>query len=173
MPPPVTASLALPATGTLRSFLDQWVGSRRAGAGDTPRSHDAGAMGRVALVGAGYVATHHLAALKQLDFVDVVGICDPQLPAAQAGSVDFIHRFAEAGRLAYADRAACVGDPMAAPVPVEAMLDERYLARRAAALFSPKFWLCGASTGSLRSLYPIFTSMSPAGPSRYPAFPIV
>lgn len=39
---------------------------------------------RVALVGAGYVATHHLAALKQLDFVDVVGICDPQLPAAQA-----------------------------------------------------------------------------------------
>ena len=47
------------------------------------------------------------------------------------------------------------------------------LARRAAALFSPKFWLCGASTGSLRSLYPIFTSMSPAGPSRYPAFPIV
>ena len=53
MPPPVTASLALPATGTLRSFLDQWVGSRRAGAGDTPRSHDAGAMGRVALVGAG------------------------------------------------------------------------------------------------------------------------
>ena len=59
-----------------------------------------------------------------------------QLPGAQAGSVEFIHRFAEAGRLAYADRAACVGDPMAAPVPVEAMLDERYLARRAAAIGS-------------------------------------
>lgn len=27
---------------------------------------------------------HHLAALSQLDFVDVVGICDPQLAAAQA-----------------------------------------------------------------------------------------
>ena len=39
---------------------------------------------RVALVGAGYVATHHLAALKQLDFVDVVGICDNNLAAAQA-----------------------------------------------------------------------------------------
>ena len=39
---------------------------------------------RVAIVGAGYVATHHLAALSQLDFVDVVGICDPQLAAAQA-----------------------------------------------------------------------------------------
>lgn len=39
---------------------------------------------RVAIVGAGYVATHHLAALKRLDFVDVVGICDNQLPAAQA-----------------------------------------------------------------------------------------
>ncbi len=39
---------------------------------------------RVALVGAGYVATHHLSALKRLDFVDVVGICDNNLAAAQA-----------------------------------------------------------------------------------------
>lgn len=39
---------------------------------------------RVAVVGAGYVATHHLAALRGLDFVDVVGVCDSQLPAAQA-----------------------------------------------------------------------------------------
>ena len=31
---------------------------------------------RVALVGAGYVAAHHLRALKALPFVDVVGICD-------------------------------------------------------------------------------------------------
>ncbi len=49
MPPPVTASLALPATGALRSFLDQWVGNRRTEAGDPSRSSDAGAMGRVAL----------------------------------------------------------------------------------------------------------------------------
>ncbi len=57
-----------------------------------------------------------------------------QLPPAPVGSAAFIHRFAEAGRLAYADRAACVGDPAAAPVPVGAMLDARYLARRAAAI---------------------------------------
>ncbi|MCK6386705.1 MAG: gamma-glutamyltransferase, partial [Zoogloea sp.] len=57
-----------------------------------------------------------------------------QLPPAPVGSAAFIHRFAEAGRLAYADRAACVGDPAVAPVPVGAMLDARYLARRAAAI---------------------------------------
>lgn len=39
---------------------------------------------RVAIIGAGYVATHHLSALKRLDFVEVVGICDNQLAAAQA-----------------------------------------------------------------------------------------
>ncbi|MCR6701105.1 MAG: NAD-dependent epimerase/dehydratase family protein [Dokdonella sp.] len=39
---------------------------------------------RVALIGAGYVASHHLAALKRLDFVDVVGLCDPNLEAAHA-----------------------------------------------------------------------------------------
>ena len=58
----------------------------------------------------------------------------PEAPAAPAGSAEFIHRFAEAARLAYADRAACVGDPMAAPVPVGAMLGARYLARRATAI---------------------------------------
>lgn len=39
---------------------------------------------RVAVVGAGYVATHHLAALKRLDFVEIVGVCDTHLPAAEA-----------------------------------------------------------------------------------------
>ena len=39
---------------------------------------------RVAIVGAGYVAGHHLAALKRLDFVELVGICDPNLEAARA-----------------------------------------------------------------------------------------
>ncbi len=44
---------------------------------------------RIAVVGAGYVATHHLAALKRLDFVDVVGICDSNLAAAQALAARF------------------------------------------------------------------------------------
>lgn len=61
---------------------------------------------------------------------------------ALPGSVAFAHRFAEAGRLAYADRADCVGDPAFGPVPVAAMLDARYLARRAAAL--------GERAGALR-----------------------
>lgn len=39
---------------------------------------------RVAIVGAGYVATHHLAALQGLDFVELVGICDSNQPAAEA-----------------------------------------------------------------------------------------
>jgi predicted dehydrogenase/nucleoside-diphosphate-sugar epimerase len=39
---------------------------------------------RVAIVGAGYVATHHIAALKRLDWVEIVGICDNQLDAARA-----------------------------------------------------------------------------------------
>lgn len=38
---------------------------------------------RVVVVGAGYVATHHLAALSRLDFVELVGLCDSNLPAAQ------------------------------------------------------------------------------------------
>ena len=39
---------------------------------------------RIAVVGAGYVATHHLAALSRLDFVEIVGLCDSNLPAAEA-----------------------------------------------------------------------------------------
>ena len=39
---------------------------------------------RVALVGAGYVAAHHLRALKALAFVDVVGICDRDQARARA-----------------------------------------------------------------------------------------
>ncbi|MEZ5461196.1 NAD-dependent epimerase/dehydratase family protein [Dokdonella sp.] len=41
-------------------------------------------MLRVAVVGAGYVANHHLAALKRLDFVELVAICDTQREAAEA-----------------------------------------------------------------------------------------
>ena len=38
---------------------------------------------RVAIIGAGYVAGHHLAALSRLDFIDIVGICDTDLGAAR------------------------------------------------------------------------------------------
>ncbi|MBO9356347.1 gamma-glutamyltransferase [Bordetella petrii] len=47
-------------------------------------------------------------------------------------SVETVHYFAEAGRLAFADRGFYVADPDFATVPVRAMLDPAYLARRAA-----------------------------------------
>lgn len=39
---------------------------------------------RVAIVGAGYVANHHLAALRGVAFVELAGICDTNLEAARA-----------------------------------------------------------------------------------------
>ncbi|MBV7481563.1 gamma-glutamyltransferase [Bordetella sp. BOR01] len=47
-------------------------------------------------------------------------------------SVEAVHYFAEAGRLAFADRGFYVGDPAFTKVPVRQMLDPGYLARRAA-----------------------------------------
>jgi predicted dehydrogenase len=44
---------------------------------------------RVAVVGAGYVATHHLAALSRLDFVEIVGLCDSNRGAADALAARF------------------------------------------------------------------------------------
>ncbi len=44
---------------------------------------------RVAVVGAGYVATHHLAALTRLDDVEVVGLCDSNRAAAEALAARF------------------------------------------------------------------------------------
>lgn len=44
---------------------------------------------RIAVVGAGYVARYHLAALKRLDFVEIVGICDLDLDAARRLAADF------------------------------------------------------------------------------------
>lgn len=55
MPPPVTASLEMPAAGALRAFLDQLLGGGGGRAADAlrPAHATAGGLGRVALVGAG------------------------------------------------------------------------------------------------------------------------
>ena len=42
-----------------------------------------------------------------------------------------LHFFAEAGKLAYADRARYLGDPDFVPVPVKGLLDPKYLEKRA------------------------------------------
>lgn len=39
---------------------------------------------RIGIIGAGYVATHHIAALRRLDFVEIVGIVDTDSMAAHA-----------------------------------------------------------------------------------------
>ncbi len=44
---------------------------------------------RIGVIGAGYVARYHLAALKRLDFVEIVGICDLDLDAARRLAKDF------------------------------------------------------------------------------------
>lgn len=49
----------------------------------------AGRRLRVAIVGAGYVARYHLAALKRLDFVDIVGICDLDRALAESLAGEF------------------------------------------------------------------------------------
>jgi predicted dehydrogenase/nucleoside-diphosphate-sugar epimerase len=49
---------------------------------------------RVAIAGAGYVAEHHVAALRALDFVEIVGICDLNVEAARTLAAR--HRIAQA-----------------------------------------------------------------------------
>ena len=50
---------------------------------------------------------------------------------APPGSVEALHLFAEASRLAYADRMRYVADPAFQPVPVQGLLDPAYLSERA------------------------------------------
>ena len=60
----------------------------------------------------------------------------PATPANEPRSVEETHRFIEAMRLAFADRAVWLGDPAFFAVPVAGLTDPAYIARRAA-LVSP------------------------------------
>ena len=55
-----------------------------------------------------------------------------ELGSMQPGSREAVHYFAEAGRLAFADRERYVADPEFVRVPIAAMLDQRYLTWRGA-----------------------------------------
>jgi gamma-glutamyltranspeptidase/glutathione hydrolase len=77
----------------------------------------------------------HLAIMQILGLLDAVG---PQAPGATAdgpSSAAFLHRYTEAARLAFADRAQYVADPAFVPAPGgrwTSMLDPGYLQARAA-----------------------------------------
>ena len=64
----------------------------------------------------------------------ILGVIEkrPDLMGAAPLAVDTVHLFAQAGRLAFADRNKYVADSDFVTVPVEGMLDKDYLAERAA-----------------------------------------
>lgn len=68
------------------------------------------------------------------------------LSAHEAGSTADIHLFAEAGKLAYADRGRFLADPDFVDVPVEGLLDPDYLKGRAA-LIDPAKAMAAAAPG--------------------------
>jgi gamma-glutamyltranspeptidase / glutathione hydrolase len=64
--------------------------------------------------------------------LQILGILEQfDLARVQPGSVEGVHLFAEAGRLAYADRNLYIADPAFVPAPLAALLEPRYLAARA------------------------------------------
>jgi gamma-glutamyltranspeptidase/glutathione hydrolase len=68
------------------------------------------------------------------------------LAALQPDSVAAVHLFAEAGRLAFADRDRYVADPAFVPVPTAGLIDRDYLRRRSA-LISPDHSMGHAEPG--------------------------
>jgi len=68
------------------------------------------------------------------------------LRALSPGSAQAVHLFAEAGRLAYADRNLYIADPAFAAAPLAALLDPRYLDSRAK-LIDPKRSMGRAKAG--------------------------
>ena len=82
-----------------------------------------------------------LAVLQILTFAEPVAGQAPLSPAS-------IHHFAEAGRLAYADRARYLADPAFADVPVSALLEPAYLAARAR-LIRPEISMGSAAAGEV------------------------
>ena len=83
--------------------------------------------------------------LQLLGLLENVG-----LPSGDAAAVEAAHLFAEAGRLAYADRARYLADPDFISVPQQALLEPRYLAQRAR-LMDPRRSMGIAAPGELPS----------------------
>src|SRR6185295_19544338 len=76
--------------------------------------------------------TQGLTALEGLNLLEAYRVADLPLH-----SVEHLHLLIEVSKLAYADRDRWIGDPAQARVPVEALLDKAYAAKRRGA-FDPK-----------------------------------
>ena len=83
--------------------------------------------------------------------LQILGILERSgLTPGDPGRPEAVHRFAEAGRLAYADRARFIGDPDFVPVPRRDLLAPGYLKRRAR-LIDPQKAMGRALPGELPS----------------------
>jgi len=104
-------------------------------AGYQPRQRDpvCGAYRGYQLCGMGPPSSGPIAVLQMLGELEQYPIGD-----FAPGSVEAVHYFAEAGRLAFADRDFYVADPDFVRVPVRAMLDPAYLRARGALIRSDR-----------------------------------
>lgn len=84
------------------------------------------------------------------------------LATMEPGGAGLAHLFTEASRLAYADRAAYIGDPAFVAVPVEGMLDRDYLASRAR-LIDPARAMARVSAGTPPGSTPHPPAVAPEG----------
>jgi len=78
-------------------------------------------------------------------------------------SLEGVHLFTQASRLAFADRAQYLGDPAFVPVPVKGLLDPNYLAQRSA-LIDPAKDMGKAQPGQPQGAQPLAPQTSPEHP---------
>jgi gamma-glutamyltranspeptidase / glutathione hydrolase len=84
-----------------------------------------------------------------LTVLQLLGMLEPfPINTLKPDSVEAVHLFAEAGRLAYADRGLYMADADFIPVPVDALINPDYLRRRAT-LINPKQAMKEAQPGNL------------------------
>jgi gamma-glutamyltranspeptidase/glutathione hydrolase len=86
-----------------------------------------------------------------LTVLQILGMLERfNVAALKPDSVEAVHLFSEAGRLAYADRGVYMADTDFVPVPTDELIDPEYLQRRAA-LIDPKRSMGEAKPGQLSS----------------------
>jgi gamma-glutamyltranspeptidase/glutathione hydrolase len=86
-----------------------------------------------------------------LTVLQILGMLERfNLAALKPDSVEAVHLFSEAGRLAYADRGVYMADTDFVPVPTDELIDPEYLQRRAE-LIDPKRSMGEAKPGQLSS----------------------